>query len=134
MEPTESPEECSKPLKSSDTSIDAHPPTRDKSPSSSPSQSGSSTVDSKSQSPTSADELGDSIDLTSCCNVNFEMRDGCPGVRYQDSDNVAGWTPVVGRRRKKKRLPDFVLHRFPPDHPMQWRSQKVFLRASIVCK
>ena len=79
LEPTESPEEYSKPLKSSDTSIDAHPPTRDESPSSSPSQSGSNTVDSKSQSPTSADELGDSIDLTSCCNVNFEMRDGCPG-------------------------------------------------------
>ena len=68
---------------------------------------------------TSADELGDSIDLTSCCNVNFEMRDGCPGVRYQDSDDMAGWTPVVGRRRKKKRLPDFVLRRFPPDHPMR---------------
>ena len=87
--------------------------------SSSPSQSGSSTVDSKTQSPTSADELGDTIDLTSCCNVNFEMRDGCPGVRYQDSDNVAGSTPVVGRQRKQKRLPDFVLRRFPPDHPMQ---------------
>ena len=56
----------------------------------------------------------------SCSNVNFEMRDGCPGVRYQDpDDNEAGWTPVVGRRRRKKRLPDFVLRRFLPDHCMQ---------------
>ena len=74
----------------------------------------------ESQSPPSVYKPGDSVDLTSCSNVNFEIRDGCPGVRYQDpDDNKAGWTPVVDRRRRKKRLPDFVLRRFSPDHRMQ---------------
>ena len=31
------------------------------------------------------------------------MRDGCPGVRYQDSENVAGWTQVVGRYGGKRK-------------------------------
>ena len=74
----------------------------------------------ESQSPPSVYKPGDGIGLTSCSNVNFEMSDGCPGVRYLDpDDNEAGWTPVVGRRRRKKRLPDFMLCRFPPDCHMQ---------------
>ena len=78
-----------------------------------------STAEAEWLSPASTDESATSegIDLTTCSNVDFEIRDGCPVVSYHDPENVAGWTPVVGRRRRK--LSDFVLHRFPPDHPLQ---------------
>ena len=37
------------------------------------------------------------------------------GVSYHDStSNKHGWTPVVGRRKKKTPLPEYVLRRFPP--------------------
>ena len=118
LEPTKSSERCSNTSKSRNTQIDALPPsTGDKTP---PSEPGNSTVNTESQSPPSVYKPGDGVDLTSCSNVNFEMRDGCPGVQYQDpDDNEAEWTPVVGRRRRKKRLPDFVLRRFSPDRRMQ---------------
>ena len=132
LEPTASPAESPKSSKSGTTPIDAHPAlTRDKSPTFTPKQStaesqspapdkspsptsNQSTADS--QSPASSDESGamsNGVDLTTCSNVDFEIRDGCPGVSYHDPDNVAGWTPVVGRWRRE--LPDFVLCIFP--HP-----------------
>ena len=54
-----------------------------------------------------------SVDLTICSKVQFEMRDG------EDTENTAGWTPVIGRCRKKPQLPPYVLRRFPPDHPLR---------------
>ena len=98
----------------SGTPIDAHSQAKEKSPT----VSSHSEADSKSQSPISSDELA-GIDLTSCSNVNFEIKDGCPGLNYQDTENVAGRTPVVGRRKKRKisKLPEYVLRRFPPEHP-----------------
>lgn len=140
LEPTASPAESPKSSKSGTTPIDAHPAlTRYKSPTPTPKQStaesqspapdtckspspasNQSTADS--QSPASSDESGamsNGVDLTTCSNVDFEIRDGCPGVSYHDPENVAGWTPVVGRRRRRRELPDFVLRRFPPDHPMR---------------
>ena len=59
------------------------------------------------------------VDLTICSKVQFELRDGVPGVSYQDTENTAGWTPVSGRRRKRPQLPPYVLRRFPPDHPLR---------------
>ena len=41
------------------------------------------------------------VDLTICSKVQFELRDGVPGV-------TAGWTPVIGRRRKRSQLPPYV--------------------------
>ena len=49
----------------------------------------------------------------------IESRDGVPGVCYLDTENTAGWTPVIGRRKKRPQLPSYVLHRFPPDHPLR---------------
>ena len=139
LEPTASPAESPKSSKSGTTPIDAHPVlTRYKSPTPTPKQStaesqspapdtckspspASNQCTADSQSPASSDESGavsDGVDLTTSSNVDFEVRDGCPGVSYHDPENVAGWTPVVGRRRRRE-LPDFVLHRFPPDHPMR---------------
>ena len=56
------------------------------------------------------------VNLTICSKVQFELRDGVPGVSYQDTENTAGWAPVIGRRRKEPQLPPYVLRRFPPDH------------------
>ena len=52
--------------------------------------------------------------------VQFELRDGVPGVCYQDTENTAGWTPVIGTHRKRPQLPSYVLRGFPPDHPLRW--------------
>ena len=60
-----------------------------------------------------------SVDLTACSNVHFESRDGLPGVCYKDTENTASWTPVIGRRKKRPRLPAYVLRKFPPDHPLR---------------
>ena len=95
--------------KSGITPIDAHPalsshksptpkqstaesesPAPDKSPS--PASNQSTTA-------ASTDESGavcDGIDPTTCSNVDFEIRDGCPGVSYHHSENVPGWTPDGG--------------------------------------
>ena len=55
------------------------------------------------------------IDLLACTNVIYEKRGDIHGVSYQcDSINKSGWTPVVGRRKKKTPLPEHVLRRFPP--------------------
>ena len=62
-----------------------------------------------------------SVNLTTCSNVSFEARDGHSGVRYtSNSDEIPGWTPVIGRRRKRPQLPPFcvTVRRFPPDHPI----------------
>ena len=64
-------------------------------------------------------ESENEVDLTSCSNVNFELRDGQVGVRFEDSSNTSGWTPVVGRRKKRPHLPPYVLRRFPPNHPLR---------------
>ena len=68
-------------------------------------------------SPTSG---SNNVDLTICSKVQFEPRDGVPGVSYKDTENTAGWTPVIGRCRKKPQLPPYVSRRFPPDHPLRW--------------
>ena len=44
------------------------------------------------------------VDLTK---VQFQLRDGVSGVSYQDAENTAGWTPVIGRCRKEPQLPMF---------------------------
>ena len=137
LEPTASTAESPKSSKSGTTPIDAHPALpRDKCPTPTPKQStaesqspapdkspspASNQSTAESQPPASTDESAASggIDLTTCSNVDLEIRDGCPGVSYHDPENVAGWTSVFGRRRKRRKLSDFVLHRFPPHHPLR---------------
>lgn len=49
------------------------------------------------------------IDLATCSNINFEVRDGQPGVCYTaNTGESSEWTPVVGRRRKRPRPPPAV--------------------------
>ena len=60
------------------------------------------------------------VDLNTCSDVQYKVRDGVHGVSYHfsRSDESTGWTPVVGRRQKRKAVPDFVRRRFPPGHPI----------------
>ena len=44
----------------------------------------------------------------------MRKRDGTQEVSYRDASSKYQWTPVVGRRRKKTPLPDYVLRRLPP--------------------
>ena len=76
----------------------------------------SSTVPSDSTIPTCDNEFAkNEVDLATCLNVSFELRDGQVGVRFEDSaSNASGWTSVVGRRKKRPRLPPHVLRRFHP--------------------
>ena len=85
------------------------------------SNSSSSTAPSDSSILTCDNEFAkNEVDLATCLNVSFELRDGQAGVRFEDSaSNTSGWTPVVGRRKKRPRLPPHVLRRFPPDHPLR---------------
>ena len=57
--------------------------------------------------------------LTKCAYVEYEVRDGDHGVSFCQTElSEAGWTPVVAKRRKKIPVPQYVRHRFPPDHPI----------------
>ena len=59
------------------------------------------------------------VDLTKCAQVEYEVRDGEHGVLFRQTESSeAGWTPVVAKRRKKIPVPQYVRHRFPPDHPI----------------
>ena len=42
------------------------------------------------------------VDLTICSKVQFELRDGVSGVSYQDTENTAGWAPVIGMQAQKE--------------------------------
>jgi len=124
------------------TPIDAHCPTSDSNPSM-PSQGHASqykvTTESRKSTPaTSAcgfpqptSGTNTDVDLTTFSEIQLELRDGVPGVCYQDTENTVGWTPVISRRRKRPQLPSYVLRRFPPDHPLrrnQTRALKVTLK------
>ena len=60
------------------------------------------------------------VDLTECTNIQYAMKDGVHGVSYTGNLEEQGWTPVVGRRRRRS-VPDFVKRRFPRDHPIHHR-------------
>ncbi len=50
---------------------------------------------------------------------NNEIRDGEHGVSFRQTESSeAGWAPVVAKRRKNIPVPQYVRHRFPPDHPI----------------
>ena len=52
------------------------------------------------------------INLANCTNVHFELRDTQAGVCFEDpANNLSGWIPVVGRRKKEKMAPPHVLCR-----------------------
>ena len=42
-----------------------------------------------------------SIDFQNCDEVTYEKKDDIHGVSYTDENGLAGWTPVVGRKKKK---------------------------------
>ena len=59
------------------------------------------------------------VDLSKCAHVEYEVRDGEHGVSFRQTESSeAGWTPVVAKRRRKIPVPQYVRHRFPPDHPI----------------
>ena len=43
------------------------------------------------------------LDLLSCESISYEMRQNIPGVTYM-KDGCEGWTPVVSRNRRRKKL------------------------------
>ena len=51
------------------------------------------------------------VDLTECTNIQYAMKDGVHGVSYTGNLEEQGWTPVVGRRRRRS-VPDFVKDNF----------------------
>ena len=57
-----------------------------------------------------------SIDLQNCDEVTYEKKDDIHDVSYNDENGLAGWTPVVGRKKKKHcHRPEMFLRRFPPE-------------------
>ena len=60
---------------------------------------------------------GPSVDLATCSEIQYEVKEGIHGVAYSH-DGERGWTPVVGKK-KKRCVPDFIKRRFPPDHPVR---------------
>ena len=56
-----------------------------------------------------------SIDLQNCDEVTYEKKDNIHGVSYTDENGLAGWTPVVGRKKKHCHHPEMFLRRFPPE-------------------
>ena len=79
-----------------------------------PPREASPTIHETSTSVTGSDSESE-VDLLSCDNVSYEKRGDTRGVSYHDSiSDKHGWTPVVGRRKKKITLPTFVLRQFPP--------------------
>ena len=57
-----------------------------------------------------------SIDLQNCDEVTYEKKDDIHGVSYTDENGLAGWTLVVGRKKKKHcHHPEMFLRRFPPE-------------------
>jgi hypothetical protein len=57
------------------------------------------------------------VDLAECTNIQYAMKDG---VSFTGHLKEQGWTPVVGRRRRRS-IPNFVKRQFPPDHPIHHR-------------
>lgn len=47
-------------------------------------------------------EPHDGIDLAKCEKVEYEWREGKPGVKFS-RDEIEGWTPVVRKRSTKRR-------------------------------
>ena len=64
------------------------------------------------------------VDLAVCPDVQYKMKDGVHGVSYTGHLGEQGWTPVVGRR-KKRTVPDYIKRRFPPDHPIHHQESDV---------
>ena len=63
------------------------------------------------------------VDLLLCDSISYEKRGVTHGVSYHNSaNNKHGWTPVVGRRKKKTPLPEHVLRRFPPQRRVELQS------------
>ena len=60
---------------------------------------------------------GSTVDLAVCSNVQYGMKDGVHGVSYTSHLGERGWTPVIGRK-KKRTIPDYIKRRFPRDHPI----------------
>ena len=49
--------------------------------------------------------------------VQYSKKDGVHGVSYTSHLGEQGWTPVIGRRKKRIIL-DYIKRRFPPGHPI----------------
>ena len=70
------------------------------------------------ESPTSLDDSSPvPVDLTSCSSVQYMVKEGVHGVSYRNHLGEQGWTPVIGRK-KRRHIPDYIKRRFPRDHPV----------------
>ena len=66
--------------------------------------------------PSASDEDVRPVDLKLCSEVNYEKKGCVHGVSYCNNCGEAGWTPVVGRKRRRpQNLPQAFLRRLPPD-------------------
>ena len=65
-----------------------------------------------------------SIDLHNCDEVSYEKKDNIHGVSYTDENGLAGWTPVVGRKKKKHcHLPEMSAQISSRSSPWTYKSQ-----------
>ena len=81
------------------------------------SQSSVSTSMSASGDSPSEDDDSSAVDLATCSNVQYLVKDGVHGVSYTGCRGNQEWTPVISRR-KRRTIPEFLKRRFPPDHPI----------------
>ena len=61
--------------------------------------------------------------IQNCDKVTYEKEGHVHGVFYTDENDSAGWTPVVGREKKRCRLPEVFLCRFSPDTRLRHANQ-----------
>ena len=60
--------------------------------------------------------------MIKCCIIGLNLKTAkymqMQGYSKRLSNDESSWTPVVGRRQKRRPVPNFVRHRFPPGHPI----------------
>ena len=100
-----------------------HPSPDRGSPVENPCNSGSEQCSIDGDSPSTMSSSSSAVDLTVCSNVQYEMKDSVHGVSFTSHLGEPGWTPVIGKK-KKKIIPDYVKRRFPPDHPIHHREDQ----------
>ena len=79
--------------------------------------SGSEQCSTDAGSPPTTSNNSSAVDLTTCSNVQYKMKDDVHGLSFRNHLGEQAWTPVIGKK-KKRTIPDYVKRRFPPDHPI----------------
>ena len=56
------------------------------------------------------------VDLKTCGEISYEKKGCVHGVSFNEESGETGWTPIVGKKRRRpKNLPQAFLRRLPPD-------------------